>query len=137
MRVEWQHTRCHMVQGSTGHDDIRHIRLHVACVLGQGLAREQWKRAFPSDKQAHGRFVASLEEGIANLRGAFPGRVAFGQVSGAAATSQNIQVWGANADNWNLALGSSIHGAGQAAAMGVQGPVVFGIVTTPVCGPPL
>ena len=105
-------------------------------LLVQGLAREQWKRAFPSNKQAHGRFVASLEEGIANLRGAFPGRIAFGQVSGAAATSQNIQVWGANADNWNLALGSSIHGAGQAAAMGVQGPGVFGIVTTPVCGSP-
>ena len=29
-----------------------------------------------------------------------------------------MQVWGANADNWNLALGSSIPGSGQAADMG-------------------
>ena len=47
-----------------------------------------------------------------------------------------MQVWGANADNWNLALGSSIPGSGQAADMGVQRLGVFGIVTTPVAGPP-
>ena len=39
MKVEWQHTMCHIVPGNAGHDDIRHIRLLVACVLRRTTLR--------------------------------------------------------------------------------------------------
>ena len=58
------------------------------------------------------------------------------QVSSANASATHLHVWGANAGNWNLAPGSRISGGGMAIDMAVQGPGVFGIVTTPVAGPP-
>ena len=41
-------------------------------------------------------------------------------------------VWGANVTNWNLDIGKTIGGGGQASDMGTQTKGIFGIVTTPL-----
>ena len=97
--------------------------------LGRGVAIKQWQRRFGKD--ASERFLAELESGLHRLAQDFPDRVSFGTVSGAAASPEHVMVWGANARNWRLPEGAHISGSGQAAAMGVQRPGVFGIVTTP------
>jgi hypothetical protein len=107
--------------------------------LGQGPVYQQWKRVCTDrrDKKAYENFMGALERGIEQLCSEFPSRVAFGQVCGSDASPTHLQVWGANADNWNLAIGSSIPGrGGDAAAMRVQCAGVFGIVTCPRAGPP-
>ena len=77
-------------------------------------------------KEAYKNFMDALGRGVEQLRREFPSRVVFGQVSSADASATHLQVWGANADNWNLTPGSSISGGGMAIAMAVQGPGVFG-----------
>ena len=105
--------------------------------LGTGLAVDQWRAAFPvRGDAARLQLVSKLEHGAAQLRAEFPGRVCYGRVSGHAASANNIQVWGANAANVSVCDGARIEGGGQAAAMGVQKPGIFGIVTTPLCGRP-
>ena len=59
----------------------------------------------------------------------------FGRV-GSHASPTDYHVWGANASNWNLPAGQRIFGGGMASAMGVQKEGVWGIVTTPIFGPP-
>ena len=105
--------------------------------LGTGLAVDQWQAAFGArGDAARLLLVAELERGVEQLRGEFPRRVHIGRVSGADASATQIMVWGANASNADLQNGTRIQGSGQAAAMGVQKPGVFGIITTPLCGPP-
>ena len=105
--------------------------------LGTGLAVDQWQAAFGArGDAARLLLVAELERGVEQLRGEFPSRVHIGRVSGADASATQIMVWGANASNADLQNGTRIQGSGQAAAMGVQKPGVFGIITTPLCGPP-
>ena len=106
--------------------------------LGTGLAVDQWRAAFDARVGDAARLllVAELECGVELLRDQFPSRVHIGRVSGADASATQIMVWGANASNADLQNGTRIQGSGQAAAMGVQKPGVFGIITTPLCGPP-
>ena len=80
---------------------------------------------------AHARFVEALDTALLRLAADFPQRVRVGEVSGSAASAEHYQVWGANARNWRRPEGAKISGSGQAAAMAVQRPGVFGIVTTP------
>ena len=80
---------------------------------------------------SHARFLQAIDADLAQLAADFPLRVSFDAVGGAAASAEHYQVWGANARNWQLPDGATISGSGQAAAMGVQKPGVFGIVTTP------
>ena len=106
--------------------------------LGTGLAVDQWRAAFDARVGDAARLllVAELECGVELLRDQFPSRVHIGRVSGADASATQIMVWGANVSNADLQNGTRIQGSGQAAAMGVQKPGVFGIITTPLCGPP-
>jgi hypothetical protein len=101
--------------------------------LGKGVAAEQWRGQLGArvGTDAHARFVAALDTALLRLGADFPQRVRFGKVSGAAASAEHYQVWGANARNWRRPDGAKLSGSGQAAAMGVQKPGVFGIVTTP------
>ena len=82
----------------------------------------------PDDVHNVSRILDALGRGVEQLRREFPSRVVFGQVSSADASATHLQVWGANADNWNLTPGSSISGGGMAIAMAVQGPFVVIVV---------
>lgn len=101
--------------------------------LGKGAAVEQWRGQLGArlGADAHAHFVEALDSALLLLAADFPQRVRFGAVSGAAASIEHFQVWGANARNWQRPDGAKISGSGQAAAMGVQRPGVFGIITTP------
>ena len=101
--------------------------------LGKGAAAEQWRGQLGArlGADAHAQFVEALDAALLLLAADFPQRVRFGAVSGAAASIEHFQVWGANARNWQRPDGAKISGSGQAAAMGVQRPGVFGIITTP------
>ena len=100
-----------------------------APTLGTGAAVKQWRRRFADG--ARERFLAELEPALLRLQQDYPDRVRFGTVSGADAGPEHVMVWGANGKNWDLPDGSHIPGSGQAAAVGVQKPGIFGIVTTP------
>ena len=101
--------------------------------LGKGAAKEQWRRQLGASAgaDAHAHFIEALDRALLRLAADFPQRVHFGAASGAAASAEHYQVWGANARNWRRPDGARVSGSGQAAAMGVQRPGVFGIVTTP------
>ena len=115
-------------------------------MIGKGLAKDQWRlylRAYGvTDDQAERvweRFTAHLDAHFNELRRAWPERVSYGRVGGAGAdimSATRVHVWGANAENWNLADGERIPGEGQAAAIHRQRPGSFGIVSTPVAGVP-
>ena len=101
--------------------------------LGKGVAAEHWRGQLGVrlGADAHAHFVEALDAALLQLAADFPQRVRFGAVSSAAACTEHYQVWGANARNWQRPDGAKISGSGQAAAMGVQRPGVFGIITTP------
>ena len=113
--------------------------------LGKGLAVQQWKVSFTTEQ--YERFIDCLDTVVYQLKDTFGGRVVFGRVgidssarpsslSSSPPSPTNYHVWGANAMNWNLREGQLITGGGMAAAMGVQKEGVFGVVTTPLSGPP-
>ena len=105
--------------------------------LGKGLAVDQWLSKFTQQQYQH--FINALDRSAYRLQQTFPGRVIFGRVgtnTSSPPSDVNYHVWGANATNWNLRDGQRITGGGMAASMGVQRKGVFGIVTTPVSGPP-
>ena len=108
--------------------------------LGTGLAAGQWRDAGLQGGwdgvTAQKRFVEWMQAAAWRLLQEFAGRVFYGHVSGAGASSSTIMVWGANAANIDLPDGTKIEGLGQALSMGKQKAGVFGIVTTPVSGPP-
>ena len=82
------------------------------------------------------RFCDALQLEFEALTAKFPRQVRFGHLEREAASYDNILVWAANADNWEGKAGESIDGGGQAAAMRMHGPGVFGIITTPTAGMP-
>jgi hypothetical protein len=107
--------------------------------LGRGHALDQWPSVSPVPgvgEAASTAFLAALDEALDALAQRYSGRVVFGMVNGDAASPTHLQVWGANARNWNLQPGKEMQGGGMACHMGCQRPGIFGIVTTPIGGLP-
>ena len=101
--------------------------------LGKGIAKEQWELEGYTTKQ-YNNFIRHMDHLLHGLKHKFPHNVHFGRINGKAASSTKIMVWGANAKNYNLPTNSRIPGNGQARAVDIQRPGVFGIVTTPIGG---
>lgn len=110
-----------------------------SCSLGTGFAETQWGDEGYSDKQ-YQAFITHLHESLKGLKLKYNDRVVYGKVfrgdSGSGASATNYHVWGANSKNWDLGPGETIEGKGQADDMKTMGDGVFGIVTTPLAGPP-
>lgn len=75
-----------------------------------------------------------ITQKILHFEEVFGERVKFGDVLYQNANSLSYQVWSANAINYDLKEGQKIPGDYQALEMKVQGPGVFGIITTPKYG---
>ena len=53
-------------------------------------------------RDVYDRFISALDGWLASLQMQWPERVTFGRVDGKVSSRDQIHVWGANADNWNL-----------------------------------
>ena len=107
--------------------------------IGTGLAENQWKKLkLPPhvSKQAYGKFMMHLQSVCTKLAEDYPDRVSFGKLVRSNASKTHYLVWGANAANVTGKDNAKIIGSGQASAMATYGPGVFGIVSTPLAGPP-
>ena len=132
--------RFEVLRSSLSRDPFLTVRIageNNTSSLGRGLARDQWADAYGKwGLQAWALVTGAIGDLSHKLKSDYPHRVTFGRVSGADAGPSNLVVWGANARNWDLPDGKFIDGAGQAAAMGYMKPGIFGVVTTPLRGPP-
>jgi hypothetical protein len=106
-----------------------------SCSLGTGFAETQWLAKGYHDEQ-YQAFITHLHDSLKGLKNKYKNRVVYGRVSGSEASDSNYHVWGANSKNWDLSDYVNIPGSGQADDMGEQKEGVFGIVTTPLAGPP-
>ena len=128
-----------------GDDEVRVVIAGKGEVpqIGKGYARGQWIQKLTSlgvgkteAEEIQKAFEASLDQKFNKLREAMPERVTFGQVGGKSLSKKQVHVWGANSENWNLPEGTRIPGDGQAEDIGIQRKGSFGIISTPVLGPP-
>ena len=83
--------------------------------------------------------MGTLQAGIETLSVEFGARVRYSDsICGRLCSATSYVVYGANAGNWDLPIDAPFPrgSEGQAADIGAQVPGAFGIVTTPVAGPP-
>ena len=107
----------------------------TTCSLGTGLAKNQWIEEGYTYEH-YRQFMDHLHQSLKGLKTKYSDQVVYGEVSGTLAGPENYHVWGANTTHMKLKTGDKINGAGQAEAMETMGDGVFGIVTTPLAGPP-
>ena len=108
------------------------------CHLGSGTFDEHWQNVFGAQGVQLGHLVMEDLWGHCDaLIANFPGRVRYGLVLQSMASADHILVWGANASNWQGYSGELIEVDEQASSGIMQhGPGIFGIITSPSCGPP-
>jgi hypothetical protein len=97
------------------------------------IDRDNWKKLTDTLHKYIGSKIRELEKKFPPLKKG-DNRIRFGEVLYDNATETSIQVWSANAVNWNLPKGTEIPGLYQAEQMKFQEPGVFGIVVTPIYG---
>ena len=104
--------------------------------LGKGLAVQQWGKT-DINIYAWKLFIDDLTNELNNLHHEFPYQVIYDTFDRSKADDNNIIVWGANSHNVEGENDHYIDGGGQAAVIETYGDGIFGIITTPLTGPPI
>tara|TARA_Y100000768_G_scaffold388734_1_gene386575 strand:+ start:1629 stop:2525 length:897 start_codon:yes stop_codon:yes gene_type:complete len=121
--------------------------------LGANLAVGQWKSVMGEEKgKIYNKIIIKyITSKIKELKNNHADKIKLGPVGFAPPkevgywkygkprnppSKTTFHVWGANSGNFNLVKGKSIPGSGQASYFPKQQSGVFGIVTTPLHGPP-
>jgi len=99
------------------------------------MYKDDWKFvSLENYQQMYEELHNYIGEKIENIVNLFDERIKFGDVMYENASSLHYQIWSANAVNYNLPEDTKIPGDYQAVEMKIQGPGVYGVITTPRYG---
>jgi len=114
------------IEGSTINANNK-LGITLLSNLGAGAAMGSWQ------SNDYIGIMKNLNNMIQQLKNGYSNQVIFGLIypyGGGIPSAENIHVWGANRQNWNLKEGTKISGSGHADKIGLQRPGIFGIITT-------